>query len=107
MSLTKGEVVFHKGDAGDEMFVIMRGQVAIRDHDVQLAMLGPRDFFGELAVLDREPRSADAVCAEDCDLLRLKGPDLHELLARRPGIQQQLMLALVRRVRDMGKRVAG
>jgi len=38
--------------------------------------LRERDFFGELAVLDREPRSADAICLEDTELLRLRSPDL-------------------------------
>lgn len=105
VALGKGEVVFKQGEPGDELFVIMRGKVSIRDGARELAALGPRDFFGELAVLDREPRSADAVCLEDCELLRLKGADMHELLTRRPGIQNQLISALVKRVREQGKRV--
>jgi len=55
-------------------------------------------------VLDRQPRSADAVCGERCLLLRLKAADLHELLAHRPAMQMQILLSLVARVRDVSQR---
>jgi hypothetical protein len=95
-----GEVVFRKGDAGEDMYVIARGRVAIRDGEVELASLGPREFFGELSVLDREARSADAVAVEPTELLRLRAVDLGELMARRPQIQEQILLVLVRRLRS-------
>lgn len=96
-----GHVIFRKGEPGDELFVIARGKVVIRDGDATLATLGERDFFGELAVLDRESRSADAVCGDASELLRLKAADFEELMARRPPIRQHVLLTLVRRVRSL------
>jgi len=98
------EAVFHKGDPGEDLYVVLRGRIAIRDGSTQLAVLRERDFFGELAVLDREPRSADAICLEDTELLRLRSPDLGELMARRPQVQEQIMLALVKKLRELNRR---
>ena len=98
--------VFHKGDPGEDLFLVLRGRVAIRDGTKELAMLREREFFGELAGLDREPRSADAVCAEDTSLLRLRSADLGELMARRPQIQEGIMIVLVRKIRALNQRLS-
>jgi SulP family sulfate permease len=75
-SVKEGEVIFHLGDAGDEMFLIRRGAVRIMlpiagKHSHHLATFGRGDFFGEMTFLDREPRSADAVAGVDTDLFVL------------------------------------
>lgn len=101
VSYRAGHVIFRKGEQGDELYVIVRGRVLIRDGDTALAELGERCFFGELAVLDREARSADAVCDVDSDLLRLHAADFEELMARRPPIRQHVLLTLVRRLRSL------
>ncbi len=107
VSFAAGTVIFRRGDPGDEMFLITSGKVDIRDNAKTIATLGSRELFGELAVLDREPRSADAICVDDAELLRLRGADLGELLARRPQIQSQIMLVLVRRLRGTAHREGG
>ena len=99
------EVVFHKGEAGEDMYIIVRGSVAIRDGESTIATLGAREFFGELSVIDREARSADAVIIEPAELLRLGAADLGELMARRPQIQEQILLVLVRRLRALNARL--
>jgi len=75
-SVKDGEVIFHLGDQGDELFLIRRGAVRImlpivgkRSH--HLATFGRGDFFGEMTFLDRAPRSADAVAGADTDLFVL------------------------------------
>ncbi len=72
-SVKDGDVIFHLGDQGDELFLVRRGAVRImlpivgkRSH--HLATFGRGDFFGEMTFLDREPRSADAVAGADTDL---------------------------------------
>jgi len=102
----EGSVVFRKGDLGEDMYVIVRGRVAIRDGDADIATLGEREFFGELSVIDREARSADAVALAPTELLRLRATDLGELMARRPQIREQILLVLVRRLRALNARVA-
>jgi len=108
VELPAGDFVFRKGDPGDDLFVIVEGRVAIRDGKLEIADLGPREFFGELAVIDHEPRNADAIVlpSGDAQLLRLRGADLGELMARRPQIQEQFLVVLARRLRAVTARVA-
>ena len=106
IELGKGQVVFRKGDPGDDLYVVLHGTIEIRDGKIQLATLGPREFFGELSVIDHEPRSADAIAIDDAQLLRLRSADLAELMHRRPQIQEQFLVVLARRLREVTQRVS-
>ena len=71
-----GEIIFHVGDVGNALCIVRKGGVAIRltspgGKEVILSMLGRGDVFGELALIDGEPRSADAVAREETQLLLL------------------------------------
>ena len=101
-----GDVVFRKGETGEDMYIIVQGKIAIRDGETNIATLGVREFFGELSVIDRDTRSADAVAIEAAELLRLRAADLGELMARRPQIQEQILLVLVRRLRIQNARLS-
>jgi CRP-like cAMP-binding protein len=105
--LPAGGVVFKKGEAGDALFIVASGRVQVVDGGRALATLGQHEWFGELAVLDGEARSADAVCAEDSELLSLARADLEELIERRPEIARQIIRVLTRRLRDANLRLAG
>jgi hypothetical protein len=94
-----GEVIFRKGDVGDVLCVVVGGRVEIRDQGQVIATPGPNDFFGELALFDNEPRSADAVCAEKTELLEIQGVDLDGLMERRPEIAREIIRVLARRLR--------
>ena len=69
----KGTVLFREGDPGKEMFVLQSGRVAITKHvrDVEkvLAILGPGEFFGEMAIISNRPRNATALVQDDAKLL--------------------------------------
>ncbi len=104
LSLPENRVIFHQGDPGDVMYLIMRGTVSVRDGDRELATIGADEFFGELAVLDDEPRSATIVCVEDTDLLTIAQADLDELMERRPEIAREVIQVLTRRLRAASKR---
>lgn len=103
-SFTKGSAVFRAGDPGDAIFFLVRGTVSIKDGSHTMAKLTAPECFGELAVLSNEPRSADAVCESSCDVLTLRAQEFNELLATRPALQRQMMLTLVRRVKEAGAR---
>lgn len=105
LSLPEDRIIFHKGDPGDVMYLIMRGRVSVRDGERELATIGADEFFGELAVLDDEPRSATIVCVEDTDLLSIAQADLDELMERRPEIAREVIHVLTRRLRDATKRI--
>lgn len=94
------QAVFNKGDAGEELFVVVRGRVEIKRDGMTVATMGTAEFFGELALLDHQPRSADAIAAEDTQLLRLRGADLEELMARRPAATREIVRVLATRLRS-------
>jgi CRP-like cAMP-binding protein len=100
----KGEVIFHQGDVGTALFIVRKGEVAIRlssseGKEVILALLGRGDAFGELALLDGEPRSTDAVSRDESDLLRLNQEDFRRFLSERPQVAMGLLAVLSRMVR--------
>lgn len=101
----KGEVVFLQGEIGSDLFVVESGHVKIvltspEGREFIMALLGPGDFFGELALLDGEPRSADAIAQEDARLLRLRREDFTRFLEERPTIAIRLLAFLTRRLRQ-------
>lgn len=94
-----GEPVFHQGDPGLGMYIIQEGSVSIVISEAdgstkELAVLTEGDFFGELALLDESPRSADALCKTDCLLIGFFRPDLLEMIERKPGLGVKIVTKL-------------
>jgi hypothetical protein len=106
LEVEAGTTLCRKGEPGEEMYVVLSGRVSIRDGKTELAVLGEREIVGELAVLDHDARLADVVCLDDTRLLRLRGSDLSELMARRPPISEQVLLVVVRRLRAVTQRLS-
>ncbi|HEY4689430.1 MAG TPA: cyclic nucleotide-binding domain-containing protein [Anaerolineae bacterium] len=94
-----GQVVFHKGDPGDSLYIIAEGRVRVHDGDLTLNFLGKRDVFGEMAALDPEPRSATVTAVEDTLLLRLDQKTLYDLIAKRPEVARRIIQVLSRHLR--------
>jgi CPA1 family monovalent cation:H+ antiporter len=84
-----GEVIVRKGDYGSDMFIISSGAVEVRLAP-QPVRLGSGAFFGELALLDDQPRSADVVALGYCQLLRLSSRDLNRLMQTDDGLRRQI-----------------
>lgn len=78
-----GSVIFAEGDYGDSLFIIVEGTVEIRRRDRVLAQLHSHGYFGEMSILDGEPRSATALAAEDSLLLKISQEDFHLILSTR------------------------
>jgi len=99
-----GDHVFRQNDAGTSLYIIESGSVKVQREsaegkEVILAILAPGDFFGELALLDGEARSADAIAKEDCALLVLDREDFQKFIVNDPGAATRLLAALSRRLR--------
>lgn len=99
-----GEVIFHEGDAGTALYIIENGEVKIvlgsaEGKEVVLRLFGRSDFFGELALLDGEPRSANAVAREACNLLLLRRADFLQFLVDEPQVAVNLLAVLSSRLR--------
>ncbi|MBI3004103.1 MAG: cyclic nucleotide-binding domain-containing protein [Ignavibacteriales bacterium] len=94
-----GEPVFYMGDPGLGMYIIQEGEVSIslagKDSvEEELAVLTDGDFFGEIALLDESPRSANAICKVDCTLIGFFRPDLFELIEKKPRLGTKIVLKL-------------
>ena len=94
-----GQTIFEKGDPGDCMYIIVKGVVKVHDGELILNYLRKWDVFGEMAVLDPEPRSATVTAVEDTSLLRLGQADLYELMNKRTGISRGIIQILSQRLR--------
>jgi CRP-like cAMP-binding protein len=93
---TKNEVIFHQGDAGLGMYIIIEGNVEIvcGPERLVLAELNKGDFFGELALLDESPRSAAAISKTPCRMLCFFKPELLDLLERDPKLGSRILFRL-------------
>lgn len=98
-SYLKGEVIFDEGEEGQALYMIIDGQVLICRQglvDQPIAVLGNGNFFGELALLDDAPRSAQARAAEDCTLVVLFRGDFLGLMLSHALIASKIALQLAR-----------
>lgn len=95
-----GEVIFQAGDAGEEMYLIRRGQVDILDGSRLIRSLEPGALFGEMALICHEPRSATALARTDCELLPVDESRFLFLVQQSPYFSLYVMEVLASRLRD-------
>jgi len=103
-SIKKGDVLFRKGSEGTVLYIIRRGRIKIvlpsRDGgEVILAIFSETDFFGEMALLDGIPRSADAIALEDSNLLVLNRSGFLSFLMENKNAMQSVLASLSMRLR--------
>ncbi len=102
--LAAGDQVFALGEPGDALYLIVEGKVKVHRGDKELVRLGERDVFGEMAVLDSEPRSASVTALEDAVVLKIGRDDFRDILGERPEIAMGVMKVLTRRLRDTSRK---
>src|SRR5438132_426455 len=102
--LASGDRVFAEGEPGDALYLIVEGKVKVHKGDKELVRLGVRDVFGEMAVLDFEPRSASVTAVEDAVVLKIGRDDFRDILSERPEIAMGVMKVLTRRLRETSKK---
>jgi CRP-like cAMP-binding protein len=104
-----GTVIFEEGDPGSRLYVIQSGQVRIVKRSalrqVTLARLGPGEFFGEMALLDRQPRSAAAVVDEAARVLELDEAAFERLVTERGEVALRILRRLSHRLREANRQV--
>ncbi len=105
LHLKQGDIVFHKGDLGDSMYIIVDGEVRVHDGDMTLNYLSKRAVFGEMSAMDPEPRSATVTASQDTTLLRLDRETFFHVMEHSPdalrGVVRVLCQRLRARMRDM------
>lgn len=95
-----GQRILEKGDIGRSMFIIIEGKVQVHDGERTIAILGKRDVFGELAVLETETRSASITAIEDTSLFRLDQAPFYELMAEHSEVARGIIRMLCQRVKS-------
>lgn len=109
-SVPAGTIVFQRGDPGESIFAVCSGIVKISNRsadgrDAVLNLIHPGDIFGEIALLDGEPRTADAQAVTDCELMVIERRDFVPLVARQPGLALKLIAMLCARIRRTSEQV--
>jgi len=99
-----GDVIFREGDLGTEMYIIQEGEVHIIKHingeSHLLSKLERGDFFGEMAVLESVPRTADAVAASDVRAVVINGARFDEMLRKNPEVAVRIIRKYSKRLRE-------
>lgn len=98
-SFKAGETIFREGDAAEQMFVIRSGRVEIRLNGRKLDELGENELFGEMALVDKGPRSATAVAQTDVDVVPVGEKQFLFLVGETPFFALKVMRVLARRLR--------
>ncbi len=97
--------IFNQGDEGNEMFIIVDGQVQVvrsaNGKDQTLAQRGPGEFVGEMAIIESVPRSATLVTQGEVRLLAIEGENFKQILRERPEVSLAVLQSLSRRLREM------
>lgn len=104
-----GAVLFEEGDPGSRMYVLRSGRVKIAKRvgaaEVTLAILGPGEFFGEMALLERLPRTASATVLEEARLIEVDEETFASLLQRSSEIALRLLRRLSSRLREADRQI--
>lgn len=98
-----GYTIVTKGEAGIGFYLILEGSVEVRSGGKTLSKLGPGQFFGEMSIIDNQPRSADVVAIEASRVLILSAWSFKTLISDNPKIALKMMQEFVRRLRNTDK----
>ena len=106
----KDDVVFYADESGEIFCLIREGQVKVtmispEGKEIILSLLGPGDFFGEMALLDDEPRSATVVATETLELVTIWRNDFLQILAENFSITKKVLAEISRRLRSASNRI--
>jgi CRP-like cAMP-binding protein len=111
-SYPKGSVILFQDDPGDSLFVLRAGRVKVvligeDGREVILGVLEPGAHFGELALIDDQPRSAHVIAMEDAQLLILRREDFRRRVEANPTVAWALLTELSRRLRRADQKIGG
>lgn len=106
-SFGPGATIVRAGDAGDAFFVVVQGEAQVETEDGEKLTLGPGDHFGELSLVDGEPRAATVRALSDVALARIPRDEFRDLLASEPELAAGLLPGLALVARDLLRTDAG
>ncbi|MDH5676519.1 MAG: cyclic nucleotide-binding domain-containing protein [Myxococcales bacterium] len=103
-----GQVLIREGEIAEHMFLVVQGEMEVlhkggSERDVRVALLGPGDWVGEMAILDTQPRSATVRSLAPSLLMRLTGPEVQRLTKTDSGDQYTILVTNI--ARELGRRL--
>lgn len=109
-SVSRSTTVMTGGDPTDSLYIVLSGRLKVMMSDAEgkeviLTILGPGEFFGEMGLIDDEPRSATVVAIEPCELLYIAKRDFKKCLAENFDMAMAVMRGLVRRLREADRKI--
>ena len=109
-SANRNTTIMSSGDATDSLYIVLSGRLKVMMSDsdgkeVILSILGPGEFFGEMGLIDDEPRSASVVTIEPCELLSISKRDFKKCLLENSDMSMAVMRGLVRRLREADRKI--
>jgi CRP-like cAMP-binding protein len=110
-ALTEDQLLVQERDWGETLFLIRAGMAKVRCYspegeEVVLCLLGPGDVFGEMALLDEQPRSADVLSLTPLNLVKFSGALFRQLMLNRPALALAIAKLQSKRLRDLNRRFA-
>ena len=100
-----GETIFRRGDEGDVMYAVVEGEVDIIVDGTVVDTIDEGGIFGEMALIDREPRSADAVARTECRIVSIDDQRFMFLVQQTPLFSLQVMRIITGRLRKMNTQI--
>jgi HEAT repeat protein len=105
-----GEIILREGEPGHELYILVEGEVEFwKAHktpaELKLGTMSPVGYFGEIAILDNEPRAATVIASQDSRFLTLGGPRFKELILQAPEISFEVFPVLIARIRTAESRL--
>jgi CRP-like cAMP-binding protein len=99
-SFSAGDVIFEQGAPGDRMYIVREGSVALKNGETLMDTVGVPGMFGEMALIDNEPRALTAVAATDAQLVSFTARQFWVLVHETPYFAQLVMTVMARRIRS-------
>jgi len=109
-SAPRGSAIMHEGDAVDSLYIVISGRLKVMMGEADgketiLSILGPGEFFGEMGLIDDNPRSASVVAIEPCELLAVAKGAFRKCLVENAELAMAVMRVLVRRLREADRKI--
>ena len=102
----KGQFIVNEGDLGKEMYMIVKGEVEVVSGGNVLAVMKEGSGFGEMALIDSQPRSADIIARNDVLVLKMESDDFLEILKQRDEVALGVIRVLTGRIRELNAKLA-
>ena len=105
LSFDAGQVIVQEGAPGETMYAVLEGEVDIIKHGRLLEIVQPVGFFGEMALIDQEPRNASAIARTPCAVACIDRERFLDLVHHHPSFSLQVMKVMADRIRYMSAMV--